>query len=111
MVQAVLSLAYLVVSIMDAAEQYPWPAVVSVTAISFAVGLAIFRPRWPFTVPRGQVIAIGTGAIALGAISLWLTSRFVPHLTDGLPLALGGLWFSTSLRGAWESHRVLSASE
>lgn len=111
MIQAVLSLAYLVLSIIGAAQHYPWTVVVSVTAISLAVGFAIFRPSWAFTIPLGRSIAIATGAIVLGLMSFWLISRFVPHLTDGIPLAIGGLWFSTSLRGAWESQRVVSASD
>jgi len=103
--------AYLVVSITGAAQHYPWPVVVGVTAISLAVGFAIFRPRWAFTMSRGWPIAIAMGAIVLGAISFWLISRFVPNLTGGVPLAIGGLWFSTSLRGAWESQRVVLASD
>jgi hypothetical protein len=111
MIQTVLSLAYLVVSIIGAGQHYPWPVVVSVTALSLAVGFAIFRPKWAFAMPRGWSIAIAMGAIVLGAISSWLISRFVPNLMDGVLLGIGGLWFSTSLRGAWESQRVASASD
>lgn len=60
--------------------------------------------------PKGRSIAIAMGAIAFGAISLLLLAKVAPNLIDGVPLALGGLWLSTSLRGAWESQRAASAS-
>jgi hypothetical protein len=111
MIQTVLSFAYLVVSIIGAARHYPWLMVVGVTAISLAVGFAIFRRSWAFAMPIGWSIMIAMGAIVLGAISFSLTSRFAPNLMDCVPIAIGGLWLSTSLRGTWESQRVASASD